>query len=852
MNLRVKSKHIQGEKLPDQESRLSKVTILGSTLAFILTFESLAYLSNMLHFFGNALRGVKSTQEFIHTFASFEDLDWLQFFGLPPFMLFWWIITLSVSGCITYIMFSRLGERFNKLNVGQKGDNHLMTIDEIQSIYPAIPERTRPFSGVGGIPVSHYENEYYIDTNTVNSLILGTSRSGKGEMIVFPMIDILSRAQKQSSMILHDPKGELFSSSKATLEERGYEVQVLNILDPMQSMSYNPLSLIVDAWKQKDYQKAQSLTNTFSHQMFDNPHAGANKWVYDSSKHMVNGIILALIDYCDKHNCLEKVTLYNVGTMISEMNTPMTKESDHTYLDEYFDQLPQGHIAKAQYASAKSAGEKAKGSIFQTVIDGLQIFQMLDIAKMTSENSFPLKSVGFPKFISLVMDKCLYDKPIQIQFLSQKKRKVIFSEEVKPNVQGILELNFDVTLEDGDQLTIDYPDGDSTKHLLYKIQKDIDSKYLILLNHKNNTKNDHLLKDVKIYYTNKPIAVFMITPDYDQSKNTIATTFVDQLYFTLMENASKTRGKKCFRRVHFILDEFGNMPALTDLGHKLSVCLSRNVMFDLFVQSYSQLYDQYSSEVGQVAKENCQNHILIKTNDTKTLEELQNRIGKKTILSKSRTEAVMEIDANPNVSVDSEHLLTIERLGGMLEGEMVVLSPLQRQNKKRERIRPYPIFDTAETRMPYRYEFLSKDFDTSKDINDMVVHSLHKDLDLNQNGINFKSIMDELVANAQNQRDNHKSNILNGAQMDTQNSSNTDQNENEYKNEDVQSNELQSKLQKFNLSSKAYQVIEENLNKSNLSQLQGFLKNEFNNNIEQTREVIDIIKQFNKSKDGDN
>ena len=46
----------------------------------------------------------------------------------------------------------------------------------------------------------------------------------------------------------NDPKGELYKGSKETLEERGYEVQVLNLETPDQSMSYNPLQLIIDAY----------------------------------------------------------------------------------------------------------------------------------------------------------------------------------------------------------------------------------------------------------------------------------------------------------------------------------------------------------------------------------------------------------------------------------------------------------------------------------------------------------------------------------------------------------------------------------------------------------------------------
>lgn len=47
---------------------------------------------------------------------------------------------------------------FRPLADGQKGDNRLMTLKEIQQIYPQIPETKTTFPGYGGIPITHYKN----------------------------------------------------------------------------------------------------------------------------------------------------------------------------------------------------------------------------------------------------------------------------------------------------------------------------------------------------------------------------------------------------------------------------------------------------------------------------------------------------------------------------------------------------------------------------------------------------------------------------------------------------------------------------------------------------------------------
>lgn len=46
-----------------------------------------------------------------------------------------------------------------------------------------------------------------------------------------------------------------------------------------------------------------------------------------------------------------------------------------------------------------------------------------------------------------------------------------------------------------------------------------------------------------------------------------------------------------------------------------------------------------------------------------------------------------------NRNVDSDRILTPERISTFLEGETIVLAPLKRQDLKGHKIRPYPIFN---------------------------------------------------------------------------------------------------------------------------------------------------------------
>ena len=80
-----------------------------------------------------------------------------------------------------------------------------------------IPDRDETFHGAGGTIISRIGKTLYIDDTLTNNLIIGITRSGKGEMFVIPSIDVYSRAEEKTSMVITDPKMELYKTSKKDL-----------------------------------------------------------------------------------------------------------------------------------------------------------------------------------------------------------------------------------------------------------------------------------------------------------------------------------------------------------------------------------------------------------------------------------------------------------------------------------------------------------------------------------------------------------------------------------------------------------------------------------------------------------
>nr|WP_244991628.1 type IV secretory system conjugative DNA transfer family protein [Clostridium senegalense] len=645
-------------KLADKRIMIGFCVCIFLFITFIvnLTLESLGWASNELN-------GIEYDRSVILALFKFKIISF-------PIV---YIIAYIMTSIVLFKFLFNIKASFKDIKEGQKGTSRFTTINELKEQYKAVPEKGENFEGKAGVPISRYKDKIFIDDSPVNNLIIGTTRSGKGEMFIFPTIDIYSRAEKKASLIINDPKGELIAASKETLERRGYEVVLLNLLNPLNSMSYNPMQLIIDAYEKKNYSEAQSLCKTLSYTLYYKPGAKDPFW-QNSAMGLVNALILAVIDDCLKRcepleeeieklkekkkellensedNKLEvskidekinklkskiekikaKRTLYTVANMLSELGSREDAFGNNE-LDNYFSKLEPQSAAKMQYATSNFAKGQTRGGIFATAMSELQIFTMDEIAKMTAKNSMNLKDIAF-----------------------NKENKV-----------------------------------------------------------------------------NKPVALFMVTPDYDVSNHVIASIFIRQLYYVLAKEASLSATGKCDKEVIFLLDEYGNMPPIEGMSNIITVCLGRGIRFNMVIQAYSQLKKLYGDDYKTIVG-NCGNQIYILTNENETAEEFSKLIGEKTIVNYSRSGEIFDITKHQTESVDSRRLMKAEELRALKEGESVVVRVIKRQDLNREKIIPYPIFNTEETRMKYRYEYLSDDFNNSKSLLSVNVDSIHKDVDLSE------------------------------------------------------------------------------------------------------------------------
>lgn len=693
--------------------KLAEKEVLIPLSAFL--FVGMLLIANFL--LNLSLELIETTfNDLLHPKPFHMEIGFLFRMPIAEHPIYYLLVFLVVIGTIARTVY-KLKSSFKNLNNHEKGSSRFTTVEELKKQYRAVPDREETFKGGGGVVISRLGDKVFIDDSPVNNLIIGTTRSGKGETYVFPTIDVYSRAEHKPSLIFNDPKGELFSASKETLEERGYHIEVLNLLTPLDSMSYNLLQLVKDAYKDGDYSTAQALCKTLSHTLYYKPGVKDPFW-QDCAMSLCNAMILAITDKCIAEGTEEKITMYAVANMLSELGSKEIiidpEEPPKNALDLYFENLPSDSVAKMQYATSNFSKGQARGGIFTQTMNGLSIFTFDEIAKMTAKNSVDLKRVGFGKTIK---GKVAPRKRIEIVFPDGSK------ESIKSDITGRFALDFKKVIQVGD--TIQFTEkGNKKKKTSISImkidEKTGDTEFKVVEENED-------IQVITVDYFDKPVAIFMITPDFDSSNHVIASIFVRQLYFILAKGASLARGGKCHREVVFCLDEFGNMPSIEGMANIITVCLGRNVRFNLVIQAYAQLKNKYGEDADTIDG-NCGNTIYILTNDQETAEKVSKKLGNQTINLSSRSGKGLSTDKNKTESLDQRPLLTANELMNFKEGESAVIRVIKRQDNNRKRIRPRPIYNTGETALKYRWEYLGVEFDTDKSILDIDIDSLHDDV----------------------------------------------------------------------------------------------------------------------------
>lgn len=219
----------------------------------------------------------------------------------------------------------------------------------------------------------------------LNTLVIGGSGAGKTRFYAKPNI-----LQCNTSYVVLDPKGEIIRSVGHLLEDEGYVIKVIDLIDMKNSLGYNPFHYI-----QSDKDVLKLITNLIRNTTPKGSSTNDPFWE-KSETALLEALMLYLYHYApeDEQNF----------TMIMEMlNYAEVKEDEEDYespLDELFKRLEitdPSSLALKQYKIYKQAAGKTAKSILISVGVRLAAFNLEEMASLTKYDEMELDQIGEKK-----------------------------------------------------------------------------------------------------------------------------------------------------------------------------------------------------------------------------------------------------------------------------------------------------------------------------------------------------------------------------------------------------------------------------------------------------------------------
>lgn len=289
----------------------------------------------------------------------------------------------------------------------------------------------------GGIPfINDGEYAWVDDSGQPHSLIMGASGSGKTQCMMFPLLKILARHGE--SVIVTDPKGELYEECGKMLQEKGYRIILLNFRDPKEGAAWNPFSYPYRIYKEGNVDKANELLQDLASNILIDPNNKAEPFWEQTASNFFTGLSLGLFD-----DAIEEEININSINMMAEVGEDRIGSSN--YIKEYF--KSKGELSPAYIAAASciNAPNETRGGIMSTFRTKTRIFSsQVGLSEMLSYSDFDIRDIGKEKtavFLKVHDEKTTYHALATI-FVKQAYEALISVAQTCPGLKLPYRTNF--------------------------------------------------------------------------------------------------------------------------------------------------------------------------------------------------------------------------------------------------------------------------------------------------------------------------------------------------------------------------------------------------------------------------
>ena len=197
--------------------------------------------------------------------------------------------------------------------------------------------------------------------------------------------------ETENSIVVTDPKGELYEKTAGIKLAQGYNVHVVNFANMVHSDRYNPF----------DYISRDNEAENVATKIVQSENKEGKKDVWFSTQRQ---LLKALILFVMKEREPSKRNLRGVSEILQTYDVEAESEEENSPLDGIFLALDINHPARRAYELGfhRAKGEM-KASIIESLLATISKFIDDEVAEFTSVSDFDLKDIGRSKTVLYVI-----------------------------------------------------------------------------------------------------------------------------------------------------------------------------------------------------------------------------------------------------------------------------------------------------------------------------------------------------------------------------------------------------------------------------------------------------------------
>ncbi len=256
----------------------------------------------------------------------------------------------------------------------------------------AVVDSTADYVMTAGVPMTRLSgNEYACTARELHTFVIGDSGCGKTRRCIVPTIRMIAKSGE--SMIIADPKGELYKKTAVALKNKGYATKVINFRNPARGIRWNPLKRIEELYltgEQASQDKAALMLKDLTDIMKSEVAKKDDAFWENVGGKFILGVAMLIMEHGEEGD----LTFENISNLMDEIY----EKSEGSAMEYYFSTLPEGSPIIENLKPTVTAPDKTKASIYSVAKTMVNVFTSQEaFSDLFRTNEIDIDSIGKEK-----------------------------------------------------------------------------------------------------------------------------------------------------------------------------------------------------------------------------------------------------------------------------------------------------------------------------------------------------------------------------------------------------------------------------------------------------------------------